>query len=133
MPVRKISMGRKFDPQEEILIKNLRRFREEAGLTQDEAALASGVPIDNIRRYENGGSVPGTLPLRSLAEVYGHSMDDFFLDKPPAANLSNRPMFLLRTMPGVEVNPELLAQVKAVLDKVNSEARELAAKKKRPK
>lgn len=47
-------MAKSADPRDEIVRVNLKKFREEAGLIQAEAAELSGIPIDNLRRYENG-------------------------------------------------------------------------------
>ena len=42
------------DPVDALVRKNLIRFREEADMSQADAAAASGVDVANIRRYEKG-------------------------------------------------------------------------------
>lgn len=112
-------MAKTHDPETEIVRKNLRRFRDEAGMTTDAAAQASGVSVDNIRRYEGGGSgVPASV-LKVLGEVYGHTMEDFFSVAPPKANLGARPHFFLRTLPGVEVDEKTHRELQDIIDRAN--------------
>jgi transcriptional regulator with XRE-family HTH domain len=123
-------MAKARDPQEILLLTNLVRFRKEAGLSQEQASVASGVPIDNLRRYENQVNVPNPIALKALCEVYGHTVDDAYLEDPPPARESLRPTFLLKLMPGVEdVDPELLREAQAVVAKLNEKQREIRAKK----
>lgn len=112
------------DPLDEVVRGNLKKFREEADISQAESAELAGIPIDNLRRYENGvtGTVPGTV-LRQLAKVYGHAVDDFFEKSPPPARLEDRPVFFLRTRPGVEVDFETHARLQEIIDKANREVR----------
>lgn len=63
--------------------RNLVRFREEAGYTIEVAAVLAKVPIDSLRGYEQGRSSVKADRLKLLADVYGHSSDDFFLESPP--------------------------------------------------
>jgi len=117
-------MAKAPDPLDEIVRMNLKRFRDEASLSQAEAAELTGVPIDNLRRYENGitGTVPGTV-LRQLAPAYGHAVDDFFEATPPPARLEERPVFFLRTRPGIEVDVETHRKLQAIIDKANQDVR----------
>lgn len=118
------TMAKPADPLDEIVRGNLKKFREEAQISQAESAELSGIPIDNLRRYENGvtGTVPGTV-LKQLAKVYGHSVDDFFDRSPPPARLEDRPVFFLRTRPGVEVDAETHQRLQDIIDKANREVR----------
>ena len=117
-------MAKPPDPMEEIVRANLVKFREEAGLSQSEAAELSGVVIDNLRRYESGATrnVAGTA-LAALAKVYGHSVDDFFSDDPPPARLDEAPTIFLRIRPGSDVPSDKLRQLQEQIDKVNREIR----------
>lgn len=112
------------DPMDETVKQNLVKFREEAGLTQAEAAELSGVPVDSLRRYENGGTrnVPGTS-LAALAKTYGHSVDDFFMDAPPPARLDEAPTIFLRTRPGVDIPVDKLRALQEQVDRINRELR----------
>lgn len=112
-------MGKTRNPENEIVRQNLKRFREEAKMTTDAAAQASGISVDNIRRYEGGGSgVPANV-LKALGEVYGHAMEDFFAVSPPKANLGARPHFFLRTLPGVDVDEKQHRRLQEIIDEVN--------------
>lgn len=122
-------MAKITDPHDEIVRINLKKFREEASLSQAEAAEMAGVPIDNLRRYENGvtSNVPGVV-LFQLSKIYGHAVDDFHQLNPPPAKLDDRPVFFLRTRPGVDIDPDTLAKLHEVIDKAN---RELRTKRKK--
>ena len=112
-------MAKTRNPENEIVRHNLKRFREEAAMTTDAAAQASGISVDNIRRYEGGGSgVPANV-LKALGEVYGHTMEDFFAASPPKANLGARPHFFLRTLPGVNVDAKMHRELQEIIDKAN--------------
>jgi transcriptional regulator with XRE-family HTH domain len=77
----------------DIVRKNLQAFRDEAGLTSEEASRMSGVNIDSLRRYESGRSgVPGEV-IRKLARIYGRTMDDFYEESPPKADPAALPLF----------------------------------------
>ncbi|MGN6105448.1 MAG: helix-turn-helix domain-containing protein [Kofleriaceae bacterium] len=112
------------DPRNLIIRENLQRFREEASMSQADAADASGVPLDNLRRYENGvtASVPHTV-IATLAKVYGHAMEDFENPNPPPAKLEERPVFFLRTRPGAEIDQKTFRELQEIIDKANREAR----------
>jgi transcriptional regulator with XRE-family HTH domain len=118
------AMAKVADPGDEIVRKNLEAFRKNAALSQAEAADLSGVPLDNLRRYENGtvANVPGSV-LRALALSYGHSMDDFYLEDPPAAKLTEAPVFFLKTRPGAEIDTEIYAEVRAAIETANKKIR----------
>lgn len=109
---------------DETVKTNLVKFREEAGLTQADAAELSGVVVDNLRRYESGKTrnVPGTA-LAALARLYGHAVDDFFLTKPPPARMDEAPAIFLKMRPGVDVPPEKLRELQDHVDRVNREVR----------
>ena len=121
------------DPRSEIVIRNLRAFRAAVGMSQDDAATASGVPIDNLRRYESGAVMPPAHALLSLGEIYGHTVDDFLRAEPPPPKLDDRPMVFFRALPGVVPDAELLAKVEKVISQANAEfrARKLASSKRR--
>lgn len=123
-------MPKVMDPDEIRLLENLVKFRKAAGLSQDQAALASGVPVDNLRRYENQVNVPGPMALKALCEIYGHTVDDAYMVDPPPPRDSIKPTFLLKLMPGAEdVDPELYKRLAAMVAKANEEMRDLRAKK----
>ena len=106
---------------DEIVLQNLKNFRAEAKLTQEDAAQLSGVPIDNLRRYENGKTqkIPGAV-LKSLAEIYGHTVEHFFQEKPPAADFSNVPKFYLKSHPAVVADESTIANVESAIAEGNT-------------
>lgn len=123
-------MAKPTDPMDEIVRANLIKFRDEAKLSQADAADIAGVALDNLRRYENGttATVPGTV-LSALARSYGHAVDDFFSPTPPPAKLDERPIFFLRTRPGAEIDPKTYRELQDLIDKANKDARKKTAKK----
>jgi transcriptional regulator with XRE-family HTH domain len=54
---------------------NLKKHRERAGLSQSGLALAAGVPVDSLRRWEQGKNVPGIDIGLRLARALGVSLD----------------------------------------------------------
>lgn len=54
----------------------LKQARNAAGMTQREAADASGIPLGTLRRWEQGVNDPDTDALIALADLYGCSTDD---------------------------------------------------------
>jgi len=121
-------MAKTRDPGNEIIIRNLRKFREEAKLSTEEAAQASEISVDNIRRYETGRVGVPISALHKLGVIYGHKMDDFLMTDPPKADLAGRPVFHLRTTPGVEVDEKLHRHLQEIIEKAN---REVAGKRKK--
>lgn len=109
---------------DDIVRANLKKFRENAGYSQVDAAEASGVPYANLVRYETGKivSVPYSV-IAALGPVYGHPTDDFAKPDPPPARREDLPVFFLRTRPGVDVDSELLTRLQRVIDDANREVR----------
>jgi len=61
-----------FDPQ------RLRQARIDAGLTQSDLSLASGIALRNITRWEHGRSEPRAKWLIRLAKTLEKPPDFFF-------------------------------------------------------
>lgn len=59
-------------------LEELRRMREEAGLTQVGLAKASGVDRATINKVEQGKRSPSIETLEKLAAAMNHEMSDFF-------------------------------------------------------
>src|SRR5690606_18192564 len=112
------------DPRDEIVRRNLIKFREDADLSQAQAGDLSGVPVDAIRRYETGvtATVPGTV-LSELAKLYGHSVDDFFMSNPPKPKLDEAPVLFLRSRPGVDIDLDVYKKIQKLIDEANAEMR----------
>lgn len=117
-------MAKAPDPRDELVRRNMIRFREEAELSQAQVGDLTGVPVDAIRRYETGttATVPGTV-LSELAKLYGRSMDDFFATNPPKGKPDEAPVLWLRSRPGAEVDQVLYDKIKALIDDANDKMR----------
>jgi transcriptional regulator with XRE-family HTH domain len=79
----------------EIVAANLRRFREEAGLTQDETARRMGgkVSMTHIARWEGGVAWIGAGELKVLMDVFRRPVDHAFLSSPPWAAPTKAPRY----------------------------------------
>lgn len=115
------------DRTSEIIRRNLVRFREEAGYSQAIAAYQSGVPIHSIRHYEQGRNSLDAQALLKLANCYGHATDDFYMEEPPPAEESRKPVFRLVLRPDATPDPELLDEGLAFLDRLNDKQRQIDA------
>jgi transcriptional regulator with XRE-family HTH domain len=60
----------------ETMGQRLKRLRERAGLTQRQAAEASGVPLGTLRRWEQDVAEPLLSGAARLAEALGVSLDE---------------------------------------------------------
>jgi transcriptional regulator with XRE-family HTH domain len=124
-------MGAKpVDPRDEIVRRNLVKFREESDLSQAQLGDLSGVPVDAIRRYEGGvtQTIPGTA-LSEFARVFGRSIDDFFMSNPPKAKPEDAPTLFLRARPGAEVDIDVYNKIQALIDEANAKMRGKKGKK----
>jgi transcriptional regulator with XRE-family HTH domain len=61
--------------------QRLRAARKVAGLSRERVAVAAGVSVSSIERYEQGTGQPGVEAAARLASVLGLSVDDL-LDIP---------------------------------------------------
>jgi transcriptional regulator with XRE-family HTH domain len=124
------AMAKSADPRDELVRRNMARFREEADLSQAQAGDLSGIPVDAIRRYETGvtATVPGTA-LSELARIYGRSVDDFFMTNPPKAKLDEAPVLFLRTRPGAEIDLDVYKKIQDLIEDANNKMRGKKGKK----
>ena len=58
------------------LSENIKRYRKEMNLTQEELAEALGVTIGAVSKWENGNNVPDIMTLMELANFFNISMDE---------------------------------------------------------
>lgn len=66
------------DKQIEILADNLTYYRKAARFTQLEIAEKFNYSDKSISKWERGEGVPDIFVLKSLADLYGITVDDFF-------------------------------------------------------
>lgn len=89
------------DTDDQVIRKNLTRFREAAGLDLLGAADASGIPYETLRAYELGDiTIPNTA-LKPLGAIYGHRAGDFFDVEPPPSTLDETPGIWWRARPEI--------------------------------
>ena len=64
--------------QQEQLAKNLAYYRKESGLTQLELAEKFNYSDKSVSKWERGEGFPDVFVLKSLADFYGITVDDFY-------------------------------------------------------
>ena len=64
--------------QQELLAKNLVYYRKASGLTQLELAEKFNYSDKSISKWERGEGFPDVFVLKSLADFYGITVDDFY-------------------------------------------------------
>ena len=69
----------KITEQQAALAANLVRFRKAAGLTQLELAEKLMYSNKTVSKWERGESVPDIFTLKSIAEIYGVTVNAVYL------------------------------------------------------
>ena len=64
--------------QQELLAKNLTYYRKASGLTQLELAEKFNYSDKSVSKWERGEGFPDIFVLKSLADFYGITVDDFY-------------------------------------------------------
>lgn len=59
----------------------MKEARKKSGLTQAQAAQASGIPLGTLRRWEQGVNQPDIDSMILLANLYGVSVDELLGSK----------------------------------------------------
>ena len=67
--------------QQELLAKNLAYYRKASGLTQLELAEKFNYSDKSVSKWERGEGFPDIFVLKSLADFYGITVDDFYLEE----------------------------------------------------
>lgn len=60
--------------------RNLKTHRERSHLTQERAALELGVSPRTVSRWETNEATPSWPVLRQIAELYGCTVADLYVD-----------------------------------------------------
>ena len=107
----------------EILRSNLIRFREDLGLSQAQVSSASGIPLDNLRRYEHGTVGIRADVLLQLSEFFGVPMEAFYDPHWPKISRDDVPRYFLRTMPGVEIDQATYDKISKIIKQANEDVR----------
>ena len=67
--------------QQELLAKNLAYYRKASGLTQLELAEKFNYSDKSVSKWERGEGFPDVFVLKSLADFYGITVDDFYAEE----------------------------------------------------
>ncbi len=59
----------------DVMTNNLKKLRENKGMTQIAVQMATGIEQSLLSKFENGERVPPTETLMNLADFYNVSMD----------------------------------------------------------
>ena len=74
--------------QQELLAKNLTYYRKASGLTQLELAEKFNYSDKSVSKWERGEGFPDIFVLKSLADFYGITIDDFYQSEHKAVKVS---------------------------------------------
>ena len=74
--------------QQELLAKNLTYYRKASGLTQLELADKFNYSDKSVSKWERGEGFPDIFVLKSLADFYGITVDDFYQSEHKAVKVS---------------------------------------------
>ena len=61
-----------------IVAQNLKKYRKQNGLTQEDFAQKLGVTPQAVSKWENGKTSPDILLLPTIADVFACSIDELF-------------------------------------------------------
>ena len=74
--------------QQELLAKNLAYYRKASGLTQLELADKFNYSDKSVSKWERGEGFPDIFVLKSLADFYGITVDEFYQNEHKAVKVS---------------------------------------------
>lgn len=74
--------------KQELLAKNLAYYRKASGLTQLELADKFNYSDKSVSKWERGEGFPDIFVLKSLADFYGITVDDFYQSEHKAVKVS---------------------------------------------
>lgn len=118
------------DDEKALIRMNCKRFRDEAGWTQQELADRSGLAVASIARYEapkqSRQSTPDRDALAALARAFNRDVGHFYMKEPPP--YAPIPEARLKVDPGVP--DDIVARVREFQRNINREILERAAKAK---
>ena len=73
---------------QELLAKNLAYYRKASGLTQLELAEKFNYSDKSVSKWERGEGFPDIFVLKSLADFYGITVDDFYQVEHTSVNMT---------------------------------------------
>jgi transcriptional regulator with XRE-family HTH domain len=69
-----------------IVSKNVKKFRRQAGLSQDQMARKAGIPYSTYLKIESGTTPnPSIQNVLNIADALGISLDELIGRKPPGS------------------------------------------------
>ena len=69
-----------------IVSKNVKKFRQQAGLSQDQMARKAGIPYSTYLKIESGTTPnPSIQNVFNIADALGISLDELIGRKPPGS------------------------------------------------
>lgn len=74
----------------------IKKARKKAGMTQAQAAEASGIPVGTLRRWEQGVNEPDISSIILLADVYKTTTDELLGSKFSSNVVGVRPVRAVR-------------------------------------
>ena len=80
--------------QQELLANNLAYYRKASGLTQLELAEKFNYSDKSVSKWERGEGFPDVFVLKSLADFYGITIDDFYATEHKAIASKNHSLSL---------------------------------------
>lgn len=95
--------------------RKLAAARENAAMSQEQAAKAIGIPRSALSLIETGDRTLSTLELAGLAKLYGCAVADFFLGT-QASDSESDLVALCRVSEEFRSKPELQQKIKELLD-----------------
>lgn len=103
----------------EILARNINRYRTQYGITQEELASRLGVTYQAVSKWENAKAAPDISFLPDMAEIFGCSIDELFDYIPQKEVLS------LNVLPGDDLRKDgvgeyVARQIRSQLDNSGS-------------
>ncbi len=107
-------------PKEVLICRNVKRFREESGLSQSELAAMVGVVENTIRKWEQFDRVPSTELLMRLASELERPVEDFGKENPSKGKKIQPPAFALKQL-GDGVDDDLRQRAIDQIAKINRE------------
>lgn len=95
--------------------ENIRRYREEFGMTQAQLADRLGVDRTSVTQWESGTSKPKFSNMSKLADIFGVDIQDivsnvFHRTKPPSTALSIEEVVLLENYRALDDQGRKMAQ-----------------------
>jgi transcriptional regulator with XRE-family HTH domain len=115
-------MGDPRHAKRKTIAANIRRFREEAGLGQEELARLANVSTTSVSRVENDRSIASYATLDALGKVLGRTTDEFLMEDPPERKAKEADTRVAFNFIG-QFDPDIAARVREAISALTDEQR----------